>query len=231
MRKLYCAFGLTLAAVAFWPSWSFAQTTGPATRYDVQVQQVELCTGNGGGNGCDNPFVVGTGNKTFDIASASVGAQVGSYASTAGIPVGVTYSHVRVTLSRTFTIVGTVTGVTGVGGTGNCRTGGTDATGFTATTGGTGLNTAGTATAQLLNVPNANAFGAGIPTFPSSFKVTDNDPIMTMTIALTAPFTAALNQPTINVSFNTQTAVGASNDGTGGCRMFPQPPSVSITVQ
>ena len=39
-----------------------------------------------------------------DIASASAGADVSSYAPTTGIPAGITYTHLRVTIDKKFTV-------------------------------------------------------------------------------------------------------------------------------
>lgn len=223
-------FGVVLAATCLWGSLAAAQTvgTGVATRYDVTLEKVELCTGNGGGNGCDNPFVVGSGDKTFDIASAAAGGDVGSYASVSTLPVGTTYRYVRATISRTFTITGSVSNV---GGSAlNCRTGGSGATGFTLGTAGAGLSTAGTATPEVLIVANSGAYGGGSPNFTSDLSVVNNSPTMTDTIALTSPFTVTSTPPTVRVTFDTQNALGALNNG-GNCVMWPAAPSIHITVE
>jgi len=85
--------------------------TGRATSYNVDVRSVKLCTDAL----CAGGYVLGSGSKTFDIASASAGADVGTYANIDAIPVGA-YSHIQIVLSRTFTVSGT------------CTTGGTPTT-------------------------------------------------------------------------------------------------------
>ena len=51
---------------------------------------------------------VGTGNKTFDVASVTAGAEVGSFVSTAGLPIGTTFTHAKPTLTREITMKGYV---------------------------------------------------------------------------------------------------------------------------
>lgn len=81
------------------------EVCGAATRYDVSVQSVALCTEAS----CANPVLVGTGARSFDIASAAVGAAVGSYANMDSVSGG-TYTHVRTIVSRTFSITGAAVG-------------------------------------------------------------------------------------------------------------------------
>ena len=107
-----------MARRPLWRSFK-AQTeaTGPATIYIVQMTKFELCTDvDSNGGGCVGAFVVGSGAKNFDVASVAVGQSVGSYASNVALPVGTTYKYVRFTISRTFTISGTVSGVENIVG-------------------------------------------------------------------------------------------------------------------
>ena len=73
---------------------------------------MELCTGYQGGDFhnitndsfCNNPIVVGTGDKVVDIASVNAGAAAASYGNAALLPLGETYTHLRVTIDKKFTI-------------------------------------------------------------------------------------------------------------------------------
>ena len=58
---------------------------------------------------CANRYVVGSGARTFDIASGTAGSAIGSYAKVDAVPNGV-YTHVRLVLHRTFVISGLATG-------------------------------------------------------------------------------------------------------------------------
>ena len=78
--------------------------TGAADVYKVTMRKVELCTGSTGVSSCDNAVVIGTGDKEVDIASVDAGASAASYGEPALLPLGVTYTHMRVTIDRKFTI-------------------------------------------------------------------------------------------------------------------------------
>ncbi len=249
MTRLVLALVVAVVMAFACPSRAFAQldgpsgaATGPASSYVITVEKFELCTGvDGSGGGCEGPFVLASSTKSFDIASASAGAEVGAYVSNVSLPVGTTYRYVRLTLSRTFTIAGHVDSVVNIGGTGNCRTGGADATGYTLATEGAGLDTAGTPTAQQLNLPNAGAWGGGYPNYPtnaSSYNnpavdIQDDAPTFASTWPLAAAFTVtADHQPTIKLAFDTQSALGAgSHSGDGVCHLGPQPPTIHVSIQ
>jgi len=246
MKKILILVFAIAAAIAC-PSAAFAQFDGPngptlgaATTYIITVEKFELCTDIANGGGCVGAFVLGSGSKSFDIASATAGSQVGSYVNNVNLPIGATYRYLRITLSRTFTIAGVVNGVTNIGGTGNCRTGGADATGYDLATEGTGLSTAGTPSAQRLNLPNVGAWGGGYPNYPTTVGGTSdpavdlqpNSTTFATTWQLSQPFTVTATPPTIQLAFDTQSALGAGSDqGDGICHMGPQPPTIVITVR
>jgi hypothetical protein len=216
-------------------------TTGAATSYIVTVEKFELCTDvDGSGGGCVGAFVLGSGGKSFDIASVSAGAAAGSYVNNIDLPIGTTYRYARITFSRSFTITGVVNSVTNIGGTGNCRTGGADATGYDLATEGTGLSTAGTPSQQKLNLPNVGAWGGGYPNYPTAVggygnpavDMQDNSSFFATTWPLAQPFTVTSATPTITLAFDTQSALGAgSHLGDDICHMGPQPPTIVITIQ
>ena len=106
------------------------------------MKKVELCSDST----CTTPITVGERDMAADIAAAEAGATVGNYAPTSGIPSG-TYTHLRVTMNRTFTVTGTVA----VGG-GTCATdGGTDNTAAQLLDASTG-----TATSTAMYLSNAD---------------------------------------------------------------------------
>ena len=72
-----------------------ASGTGEATEYRVTLKKVELCNDAA----CTTTVLVGERDMLADIAAADAGATVGNFASTAGIPGG-TYTHIRITISR-----------------------------------------------------------------------------------------------------------------------------------
>jgi len=87
--------------------------TGKATKYEVTMLKLELCTdaplATEFDTTCTGAVVVGTGNKVFDIASVNVGASVGQFISSTGLPVGTTFKYAKPTFSRQFKMTGSAT--------------------------------------------------------------------------------------------------------------------------
>lgn len=210
--------GLSMTAQAVLPG-----SSARATRYDVIVTKVELCTDSS----CSSALTVGSGSKTFDIASAGVGAQVGSYASLRNLPTGTTFTHVRVTIDPK--IVATATGTDNSGNT--CRT---DSTNTASSPTAPGVAAAATAGAQTLYVPSIGGYGGGSPTandFLIPFRITRNTSDLSILYPISS-FTVTQSPPTVKVLFNTSTAIMFFDAGGGAtCRVYPAPPTVSITIQ
>jgi len=209
-----------------------ASDEGQPTQYQVTMKKVELCTDLA----CTAPYVVGERDMNADIASVSAGADVGNFAPTTGIPPGIVYTHLRVTISRTFTITASIS----VDG-GLCRTdGGDNATATQMTVGAS----SGTAVAETMYLVNAGSYGASDGTrdgavgssnididysSPSSAKsMTVSGDNAVMTYELTSPYQKTLRAPVIKVKFNTATAVGVEDTA---CSMWINEPTVSITLQ
>ena len=77
------------------------------------MEKIEFCTGYEttdfdniatADTACKNAVTIGTGQKEVDIASVSAGAQVAAYGETKLLPLGTTFTHVRVTINREFKI-------------------------------------------------------------------------------------------------------------------------------
>jgi len=194
-------------------------TTGvSASRYDVTVTKVELCQEAA----CTNTFTLGQTTKTFDIASASAGADVGNYISLKGIPMFRTWSHVRATLSTDFSITAN---------DGTCMTNGNTSANRGAWAASVAAGAAGTETASVLKLPNSAlvvaALGAGFNYTTYGIIQTDSATSFTMTTALSTPYTCIGKMPRVEIKFDTSAAFGY----TGGCgQMFPQPPTITITA-
>lgn len=204
-----------------------ATATGEATEYEITMKKVELCSDAT----CTTPITVGEIDMAADIAAADAGATVGNYASTAGIPSG-TYSHIRITISRTIQITGTVV----ISDSSSCFTdGGTDnvADNLLATT----ATSASSTTMYLVN-DDIYAVGTGTtgsditigytnPTYATSMSVSGDNAVMIY--ELTEPYTRLLKAPVIKVAFNTENAVGCED--TTADVMWVEEPYVSITIQ
>ena len=209
-----------------------ASDEGQPTQYEVTMKKVELCTDLA----CSTTYTVGERDMDADIASVSAGADIGAYAPTTGIPPGIVYTHLRVTISRTFTVTASIS----VDG-GLCRTdGGNNANATQMTVGAS----SGTAVAETMYLVNAGSYGASDGTrdgdegssnidigysSPSSAKtmsVSGDNAVMVY--ELTAPYQKTLRAPVIKVKFNTSTAIGVEDTA---CSMYINEPSVTISLQ
>ena len=89
-----------------------ATGTGNADVYKVIMRKVELCTGYtvvdfddvNTAAACHNAVVIGSGDKEVDIASVGAGSAAATYGDPALLPLGETYTHMRVTIDRKFKI-------------------------------------------------------------------------------------------------------------------------------
>ena len=115
IKKIIISFfifiGLTVTALA--------SATGSAAVYKVTMKKVELCTASTSVTSCENAIVIGETDKTVDIASTDAGTAAASYGDPALLPLGETYTHMRVTIDRKFIIKADLE-VTGVDD--NCTT-------------------------------------------------------------------------------------------------------------
>ena len=120
----YLRFTLAYLFAGLFAGTAFADSgQGIATQYEITMLKFELCTDapltTEVDVTCTGAVVVGTGSKIFDIASVSAGASVGSFVSSTGLPIGVTYKYAKPTFSKTIKVTGSVS-LTNP--TCNCRT-------------------------------------------------------------------------------------------------------------
>ena len=201
----------------------FAAAATPSS-YKPTVTKVELCTSSS----CSDPVVLGTTTKEFDIASASVGADVGTYLSDFTITLGKTYTHMRSTISSTFKVTGTVTV-----GSATCNTVASPSVASTATLAAKNA-TDGTLAEMTILIPDANG-GGDYSNLTSTFSSkgiskTDGASTFTFTIALAVPYTPkATDVPKIRMTFNVADTLVATESG-GTCVMYLEPPVQSVTI-
>ena len=87
---------------------------GQSAVLKITMRKVELCTGFQGGDFdnvlteafCNDPVVVGSGDKVVDIASVDAGLSAAAYGQPTLLPLGETYTHLRVTIDKKFTMKG-----------------------------------------------------------------------------------------------------------------------------
>ena len=223
MKKIFLIFALT---ILFFNNSYAATGEGVASEYIVTMKKVELCEDSA----CATSTTVGDSSKPVNIASVSAGADIGTYAPTTGLPLGTTYTHLRVTVSRTFTVTGSVTA-----GSTDCVTdGGTDSTATHLLDAGTG-----TAVSTTMYLADADGYAAAdgdndadqitmsysSPTYATTMTVSGSTAVMIY--ELTSAYTVGLRAPTIKVIFNTNTALGADDTA---CIMWLQEPYCQITI-
>ena len=234
-----------------------ASTTGQADVYKVTMKKVELCTASTSVSSCVGSVTLGDTSKVVDIASVSAGASAATFGDPALLPLGETYTHMRVTIDRKFTIKADLE-VTGVAD--NCTT--TAALSGSAYPDGSLsdnekydttpiLADGGTAAeaelylkndqmkvcgnAACTGVGDANtityAQGSGSSTYQTQHAdgSTSDDHVMVYT--LTSPYTVTLTPPIIDISFGTSAAIKATDVGSNFCMFDPQEPVVTITIQ
>tara|TARA_B100001250_G_C19767886_1_gene775638 strand:- start:447 stop:1217 length:771 start_codon:yes stop_codon:yes gene_type:complete len=235
---------------------TYANVTGAAEMYKVIMRKVELCTGSTGIDNCDNAVVVGSGDKVVDIASVGAGAAAASYGDPALLPLGTTYTHMRVTIDRKFRIKSSEV-LDPAGAAEGCVT-------QTTTDGNYGTNEAARkythkpvvsdgkaiAAAQAMTIymendsyslcDDATCSGTSSgsndysdPTYITYQETHDSDTSddHVMVYLLTNPYTVALVSPTIDISFGTQDAVGAFTVSSTLCAMYGAEPRVTITIK
>lgn len=80
--------------------------------YILTMTKLELCTGvtNTGPYDvtCNGATTVGTGSLVFDVTSVTAGQAIATFASTKGLPIGTTFTHIKPTMLREIKLKGSV---------------------------------------------------------------------------------------------------------------------------
>ncbi len=211
-------------------SYSSYSASGSADTYTVTMLKVELCTEAT----CATTTEVASGSQGVNIASLDAGAEAAKFGNTSGLPIGTTFTHLRVTLDRTFTISGTVTD----GSNGTCTTDGSTEADATTMHVGTKDDTSGKADTTF-EIVDAGNYGSGgnisisYSSPSSAVSMSVGSPVtaqMQLIYALTSAYTVGIVAPKIKVSFDVATAVGGAVDAGGTCRMWPNEPTVTIAL-
>ena len=231
IKMIKILFSIILSLFLFQNAYS-ADAHGQPTQYEVTMKKVELCTDLA----CTSPFILGEKNMAADIVPTEGGKNVANYASTSGIPAGIVYTHLRVTLDRTFKITGNVTV-----GSKECATDGGNNANATQMTVGTDGGTPAEENMFLVNAGSyANDTGTragdlgssdldisyASPSSAKSISVSGDNALLVY--ELTAPYQKTLRAPVIKIAFDTSEAISANDDS---CAMWIEEPTVSITLQ
>ena len=253
--KRFFAFNVLvkLLLVLFITNSNAATVKGPASVYKITMTKLEMCTASTGVTNCEGAVVIGSGAKTIDIAAVDAGAAAGSYGDVALLPLGTTYTHMRVTILRKFTVK-TAAAIDTTGTPDACVTQAATDTLY----GGSGesarkfthaITVADDGTAAEMNLyltndsftictnatcgtttSSTNDYSS--PTYATYMEGHDADTGTEhiMIFALTSPYTVTMIPPTVTISFGTQEAIGASNVGSR-CMMIAFEPVCTITIK
>jgi len=255
MKRFFAFIVLVKSLLVLFITISNAATVkGAASVYKVTMKKLELCTGSTGVTVCTGAVVIGSGAKVVDIASVDAGAVAGSYGDAALLPLGETYTHMRVTILRKFTIK--TSSAIDTGGTPDaCVTQAATDTLYGDTEAARkfthAITVADDATAAEMDtyLQNDSYLICADATCSSTYAATNDYTSPTyatymeshdadtgtehvMIYELTAPYTVSLIPPTIDISFGTQEAIGATDPNSGSrCMMIAFEPVCTITIK
>ena len=253
MKKIFTFIVLVKLLLVLFVANSYAATVkGAAEVYKVTMTKVELCTSSTGITDCGEAVVIGKGQKTVDIATASAGAAAASYGEPSLLPLGTTYTHVRVTVLRKFTIK-TKSAINTAATPDACVS-----QAATDTLYGTSeadrqfthaITVADDGTAAEMNVYLTNdsytictnatcsSTSSGTndytsPTYAQNMEShsSDTGAEHVMTYKLTNPYTVSMQPPTVDISFGTQEAIAAADVGSR-CLMLAMEPVCTVSIK
>jgi len=255
MKRFFAFIVLVKSLLVLFITISNAATVkGAASVYKVTMKKLELCTASTGVTVCTGAVVIGSGAKVVDIASVDAGAVAGSYGDAALLPLGETYTHMRVTIDRKFTIK--TSSAIDTGGTPDaCVTQAATDTLYGDTEAARKFTHAitvaddGTAAEMDTYLQNDSYKICADATCSSTYDATNDYTSPTyatymeshsadtgtehvMIYELTAPYTVSLIPPTIDISFGTQEAIGATDPNSGSrCMIIAFEPVCTITIK
>jgi hypothetical protein len=139
MNKLFLLLALLLSSISLQASAAACAVTqdgdcAQPDEYIMTLKKLELCTASPASLvnttadlssydvTCTGAVTVGTGSLTFDLTSVAAGQAIATFASTAGLPIGTTFTHIKPTLSREIKMRGEVTIAYGENYKGLCKT-------------------------------------------------------------------------------------------------------------
>ena len=139
MNKLFLLLALLLSSISLQASAAACAVTqdgdcAQPDEYIITLKKLELCTASPASLvntttdlssydvTCTGAVTVGTGSLTFDLTSVAAGQAIATFASTTGLPIGTTFTHIKPTLSREIKMRGEVTIAYGENYKGICKT-------------------------------------------------------------------------------------------------------------
>ena len=253
MKRFFAFIVLVkLLFVLFIANSNAATVKGAASVYKITMTKLEMCTASTGVTNCDGAVVIGSGTQVIDIAAVDAGAVAGTYGDVALLPLGTTYTHMRVTVLRKFTVK-TAAAIDTAATPDACVTQAATDTLYGSTEAARkythAITLADDGTAAEMNTylqndsykicTNATCGATSnstndytSPTYATYMEShdADTDQEHVMIYELTSPYTVSLIPPTIDISFGTAEAIGASDVGSR-CLMLAFEPVCTITIK
>ena len=129
MKKIYKLLPLFLGLISLQVYSAGCATSdgncAEPSKYILTMTKLELCTSVPNTDSydvtCNGATTVGTGSLEFDVTSVAAGQAIATFASTKGLPIGTTFTHIKPTLLRKIQLQGSVT-VSGEGYSFTCHT-------------------------------------------------------------------------------------------------------------
>ncbi|PPR49095.1 MAG: hypothetical protein CFH15_01357 [Alphaproteobacteria bacterium MarineAlpha5_Bin5] len=228
--KIFIKIIITYLSFVFVQVFAADNIATPST-YKVTMKKVELCTSAG----CRNPTLLAEKDGTFNIASATAGADVGDWISSFALEIGLTYTHIKATLSTTMTMAGFTTNSDI--SSDNCVTESSPNTASAANQGGIVDGSDSTDNADMTyivpngaNADNGDPYG-DIDFAASGITRANNAATMTWIGALTNSYTPSINSsPKITIKFDVTNQLKSTQQAADTCYMWLEPPSVSVSL-
>ena len=253
MKRFFAFIVLVKLLLVLFIANSYA-ATGAATVYKVTMKKIELCTASTSASNCEGSVTIGSGDQVVDIAAVDAAAVAGTYGETALLPLGVTYTHLRVTIDRGFVIKSAAIDAGTNATTDDCKTIATTdamyvtdeatdkythmpvrAEGGTSAEANMYMPSDNYTRCNLANCSNVDAnqdmtYGSLYALYQEQHAEGDATADHMLVYKLTTPYTVSLIPPILDISFGTQEAVGAYNVG-NLCQMWAQEPVVTISLK
>ena len=231
LKRSICIFAMMSALGV---SANAAEKVNPSS-YIVTVKRTEICTAASGGE-C---VTLGSGVQQFDIASASVGATVGNYITNFTLPEDKIFTHIKTTISRSFSITAIATTQQDGAADDLCSTTGAGVVTASSTSQAASQVTAnGTASAQTFVVPDTTAANVTQATQEALYSAQGieliNSDEMIFTKALSTPVDTSQPSPppSIDISFGTANTLEFNTASATDCFAYLSgAPSMTISFQ
>ena len=201
--------------------------------YKVTMTKLELCSSSA----CNSPTILTEKSGTFNIASASAGADVGSWITSFELEIGKTYTHIRATINTTFTISG-YTSNSSISSS-YCVTESSPNTAsdhaVAAIVDGSNSSTSAEMSWVIPNEADADngAFYGDLSSDFSTGNITKTNDAASFTWlgTLTNPYTPNINSaPKITISFDVDHQLRSQQQAADACYMWVLAPTVSVSL-